>query len=127
MGTDNGEIMEFGEDETTYNGKVINAEWHSGFYDFEIEYQRKTMRILWISLKSWCKTSLNVNYISDRDSASEDKEISTSTYNYPYWSYANFSYNTSYSIKPFKTNQYERKSIVNRQDNIVLRESVGDK
>lgn len=102
MGTAEGKIMQFGEDETTYNGEIIDAEWHSGFYDFEIEYQRKTMRILWISLKPWCKTSLVVNYISDRDSGTDEKEISISTMSYPYWNYASFSYNTNYSIKPFK-------------------------
>ena len=36
-----------------------------------------------------------------------------------------FSITTPNSIQPFKTNQYERKSIVGRQDAIVQREPIG--
>ena len=36
-----------------------------------------------------------------------------------------FSITTPNSMQPYKTNQYERKSIVGRQDNVVQRESVG--
>lgn len=37
-----------------------------------------------------------------------------------------FEMTTPNSVKPFNTNQYERKSIINRKDNVVQRESVGD-
>lgn len=102
LGTNKGKIMQFEDEETTYNGKIINAEWRSGFYDFEVEYKRKTMRILWITLKPWSKSSLIVNYTSDRDSGTDEKEISNRCFAYKYWNYADFSYNTNYSIKPYK-------------------------
>ena len=102
LGTTNGEIMEFNEDETTYNGEVIDAIWHSGYYDFELEYKRKTMRILWLTLKPWFKTSLLINYISDRDTGTDEKEIENRCFSYPHWNYADFTYNTNYSVKPFR-------------------------
>ena len=102
MGTSLGKIMEFGENVTTYAGQKINAEWRSGFYDFEIEYKRKTMRILWIALKPWVRTSLKINYQSDRELGNDEKEIESSCYSYEMWNYSTFTYNTSYSIRPFR-------------------------
>ena len=102
MGTTDGKIMEFGEDVTAYDGEPIEAVWKSGFYDFEMEYKRKTMRILWIALKPWIRTSLEVNYQSDRELGQDEKEIQSSCFSYQMWSYAGFTYNTSYSIKPFR-------------------------
>lgn len=102
LGTENGKIMEFNEEETTYDGEVIDAIWESGFYDFEVEYKRKTMRILWIALKPWARTSLVVNYVSDRETGTDEKEIENHCLSYRYWSYADMTYNTNYSIKPFR-------------------------
>lgn len=36
-----------------------------------------------------------------------------------------FEMTTPNSMKPFKTNQYERKSIVNRKDNVLQRDALG--
>lgn len=102
LGTEKGEIMEFNEEETSYNGEIIEAIWESGFYDFEVEYKRKTMRILWIALKPWARTSLVVNYVSDREMGTDEKEIENHCLSYRYWSYADMTYNTNYSIKPFR-------------------------
>ena len=102
LGTENGEIMEFNEEETSYNGEIIEALWESGFYDFEVEYKRKTMRLLWIALKPWARTSLIINYTSDRELGTDPKEIESYCVSYRYWNYANMTYNTNYSIKPFR-------------------------
>lgn len=102
LGTINGEIMEFSKDETTYNGEIIDAIWHSGFYDFGMEYKRKTMRIIWPTIKPWVKTSMLINYTSDRDSGTDEKEVESRCFSYPYWNYADFTYNTNYAIKPFR-------------------------
>ena len=60
------------------------------------------MRLLWIALKPWARTSLVVNYISDREMGTDPKEIESYCVSYRYWSYANMTYNTSYNIKPFR-------------------------
>lgn len=102
LGTENGEIMKFDKIETTYNGEVIKAEWQMGYYDFGTEERRKTMRILWVTLKPHSKTSLTINYISDRDIGTDEKEIENRCIDYNYWNYANFTYNTQRSVKPFR-------------------------
>ncbi len=101
-GTENGKIIEFGYDLTTYDNEVIDAEWQSGYYDFGTEEHRKTMRTLWLTLKPWVKTSLEINYISDRDSGSEAKEVENRCFSYKSMNYANMTYNTQRSVKPFR-------------------------
>ena len=102
LGTENGKIMEFNEEETTYAGEIIEAIWESGFYDFEIEYKRKTMRALWVALKPWMRTSLVINYKSDRETGTDPKSIQSSCISYRYWNYAKMTYNTSYVVKPYR-------------------------
>jgi hypothetical protein len=60
------------------------------------------MRLLWIALKPWARTSLVVNYVSDRETGTDEKEIENHCLSYRYWSYADMTYNTNYSIKPFR-------------------------
>lgn len=101
-GTESGKIIEFNEKLTTYDGEIIDAEWQSGYYDFGIEERRKTMRTVWLTLKPWNKTSLEINYISDRDAGSEAKEVESHAFSYENLSYANHTYNTQRSVKPFR-------------------------
>ncbi len=60
---------------------------------------------------------LQLNLVSDREGVT-DTDYCTRT--------LQFEMTTPNSIKPFKTNQYERKSIVDRKDGVVQRDSVGD-
>lgn len=101
FGSESG-IYEFRDDETTYDGKKIHSEWQAGFYDFEVEYKRKTMRILWIALKPWAKTSLVVNYVSDRETGTDEKEIENRCFSFINMNFADFTFNTDYNIKPFR-------------------------
>jgi hypothetical protein len=103
MGTTTGKVMKW-DGSTTFDGEIIKSEWHSGFYDFEVEYKRKTMRRLWIVLKPWARTSVVVNYESDRNVGTDPKEISSQSarFSYAFISYVNWTYNTNYNVKPFR-------------------------
>lgn len=101
MGTDKS-IMKWQKTTTTYNNHAIDAEWQGGFYDFEAEYKRKTMRILWIALKPAVRTSLKINYVTDRNTGMTEKEIEQKLFSYPYWNYEDFSYQTNNTVKPYK-------------------------
>ena len=122
-GTENGKIIEFNKNATTYSGKIIKAEWQSGYYDFGVEEQRKTMRVLWITLKPWFKTSLDINYISDRDSGSEAKTIEKRSISYAHWNYARFTYNTQRSVKPFRVKLKAKKFAFLK---LILKNEVSD-
>lgn len=101
-GTESGKIIEFDENLTSYDGEIIDAEWQSGYYDFGMEEHRKTMRILWLTLKPWLKTSLEIGYISDRDSSSEPKEVENRCFGYELVNYARHTYSTQRSVKPYR-------------------------
>lgn len=122
-GTESGKIIEFNKDATTYGGEIIKAEWQSGYYDFGMEEQRKTMRVLWITLKPWFKTSLDINYISDRDSGSEPKQIENRTISYAHLNYARFTYNTQKSVKPFRVKLKAKKFSFLK---LILKNEVSD-
>lgn len=122
-GTESGKIIEFNKDATTYGGEIIEAEWQSGYYDFRTEEQRKTMRVLWITLKPWFKTSLDINYISDRDSGSESKHIEQRSISYAHWNYARFTYNTQKSVKPFRVKLKAKKFAFLK---LILKNEVSD-
>ena len=122
-GTENGKIIEFNKDATTYGGEIIEAEWQSGYYDFGTEEQRKTMRVLWITLKPWFKTSLDINYISDRDSGSESKHIEQRSISYAHWNYTRFTYNTQKSVKPFRVKLKAKKFAFLK---LILKNNVSD-
>ena len=102
MGTSDGEIMKWDKDDTTYDGSIIKAVWQSGFYDFNVEYRRKTMRRLWITLKPEARTSLKINYISDRDSGTESREISSFSIDFNHINFGEFSFQLSRNVNPFK-------------------------
>lgn len=122
-GTENGKIIEFSKNATAYAGETIKAEWQSGYYDFGVEEQRKTMRVLWITLKPWFKTSLDINYISDRDSGNEAKTIEKRSISYAHWNYARFTYNTQRSVKPFRVKLKAKKFAFLK---LILKNEVSD-
>lgn len=102
LGTENGQIMQFGKELMTYNGEAIDAVWNSGYHDLGAEQVRKTMRMLWLTLKSHSKTSLDINYITDRNSGTNAKNISNRCIDYSNWNYADMTYNTQRSVKPYR-------------------------
>lgn len=102
LGTETGKIMEFNEEYSNWDGTVMNAEWESGFYDFEAEYRRKTMRILWLALKPESRTSVLVNYRSDRDMGEEEREVQSISLDFSRTNFRAFSFMLSQAIKPFR-------------------------
>lgn len=101
MGTDTS-IMKWDKNSTTYNGSLIDAKWEGGFYDFEYEYRRKTMRILWATIKPQIKTYMSINYISDRNEGIQEREIQSQTFSYTYWNYGDFMYTAENNVKPYR-------------------------
>lgn len=62
------------------------------------------------------KLGLQLNLVSNREGVT-DADYCTRT--------LQFEITTPNSVKPFKTNQYERKSIIDHKDKVVQRESIG--
>lgn len=101
VGSQYGKLVKF-DDSTMFGENTIKAEWHSGYYDFDAEYKRKTMRRVWLTLKPWFRTSVVINYESDRNTGTDAKEVSSIRYAYGYINYTDWTYNTNYTVKPFR-------------------------
>lgn len=128
MGLEDGAIYEWDDKATTYDGEIIDAIWESGYYDFEAEYLRKTMRIVWLGLKPFSRTSLDISYISDRDSATQVEHIEAQTTDFASIDFKDFTFNTQRIIKPFRIKLKAKKftflKIIiannNRQDRLLI-------
>lgn len=120
FGTDNGQIMQFNAIATTDNSVVIESSWEMGFYDFDIEYIIKYINKIWISLKPDTKSSLIVEWQSNKSSYSLDsldftdinfndlylngikESIGYNLFAYNKLTYKRWSYNTNRNPQPFR-------------------------
>lgn len=101
FGTDNGEIMKFSSTSRSDNGTAVGARWEMNFYNFEVDYLRKFLTEMWISLKPEDKSSVNITYETDRVGTSDTY---TATYNLATFEAADFedwSFLVNYNPQPF--------------------------
>lgn len=101
FGTGNGEIMKFDPAELNDNGVETSARWEMNFYDFDADYLRKFLTEMWISLKPEAKSSVSINYQTDRQGASNTY---TAIYNLATFAAADFgdwSFLVNYNPQPF--------------------------
>ncbi len=54
--------MKFDEDLTTYNGNIIDAVWYMGFYNFGVDWLRKFITRMFVSLKPEVRAKAIVTY-----------------------------------------------------------------
>jgi hypothetical protein len=60
--------MKFEDIQTMDNGNRIESFWEMGFYDFDIEYIIKYINKIWIALKPESKSSLTIEWESNKGS-----------------------------------------------------------
>jgi hypothetical protein len=89
---------------------LIQTKWGAERHDL-LAYLVKDVFHLSNKLGIQLKSTTNREWVTDTDYCTRTLQFEVTTPN---------------SVKPFNTNQYERKSIVNRKDKVVQRESVGD-
>lgn len=101
FGTDAGQIMKFDTTKLTDNSTAITSTWEMNFYDFEVEWLRKFLTEMWISLKPATKSSVDITYQTDRVGTSLTY---TATYNLATFVAADFgdwSFLVNYNPQPF--------------------------
>jgi hypothetical protein len=104
FGTTNGQIMKFQSNLRNDNGVAIEAEWQMGFYDWGAEWLRKFTNNTWISLKTDSKVSLDVSWITDRDTVSTSipAPIGYNLLDFEALDFEEFSFETTRNPKPFR-------------------------
>lgn len=103
FGTAAGQIMKFGESYATYNGTNIEAVWEMGFFNFGVDWLRKFIQRMFISILPYTTTHIDVYIKTDRNANYVFvKTISYSLSSFDTWDFSTFSFETNYSPQPFK-------------------------
>lgn len=102
FGTTNGQIMRFDETLRTYNGTTINAVWEMGFFNFGVEWLRKFIQRIFVTILPRIKTHVDLTYQTDRNGSSDTYTATYALNNFDNMNFADFSFSTNYSPQPFK-------------------------
>ena len=101
-GTAVGKIMKWGEENSTYNGEIINAHWEMNFEDFNTAYLRKTMNRLWVLMQPQVKSSAEIGYITNRNESKVKKRIEYKLLLMEDVDFSDFSFSISRNTQPFR-------------------------
>ena len=101
-GTDEGKVMQWGEEYTTYNGETINAHWEMNFESFGTSYLRKTMNRLWVLMQPQVWSSADIGYVTNRNESKTKKHIEYKILLMEDVDFANFSFSISRNTQPFR-------------------------
>lgn len=102
MATQDGKLMKFGEEFSTFDGEIIKAHWEMNFYDFGAEYLRKTMNKLWVLMQPQASSSAEISYISNRNESPIKKRIEYKLTVLDDVDFADFSFQLSNNPQPFR-------------------------
>lgn len=102
FGTTAGQIMKFDENCATYNGSFIVSDWEMGFYNFGVEWLRKFIQRIFVSILPMIKTHIDIQYETDRSNQSEVLTAEYGLSSFETWDFSDFSFETNYSPQPFK-------------------------
>lgn len=113
FGTTAGQIMRFDETLATFNGTNIEAVWEMGYFNFGVEWLRKFIQRLFLSILPLVATHVDVYLKTDRNSNWQFvKTVSYALSSFDTWDFSGtdvegyesigFSFETNYSPQPFK-------------------------
>lgn len=103
FGTTDGQIMMFDVNEVTFDGEEIVSTWDMGYSTFGVDYLRKYIQIMFISLLPLASTHVDIYVSTDRNASMKFvKTVKYSLSNFDDWDFSNFSFETNYSPQPKK-------------------------
>lgn len=94
--------MKFDENLRTYNGTTIEAVWEMGFFNFGVEWLRKFIQRIFVTILPRIKTHIDITYQTDINGSSDTYTAKYSLSNFEHCDFAHFSFVTNYSPQPFK-------------------------
>lgn len=103
FGTTDGQIMQFDESLTTFDGEEIIATWDMGYNNFGADWIRKFIQQMFISLMPFVSTHVDIWLSTDRDASFKFiKTVSYGLSGFDTWDFSNFSFQTNFSPQPKK-------------------------
>lgn len=102
IGTSDGRIMKLGTDKLTFDGETIVANWEMGFFSFGVDWIRKFIQRLFITLLPLTETHVDITYETDLSNTSDTFTASYALSNFETWDFSTFDFSTNYSPQPKK-------------------------
>ena len=102
FGTADGKIMKYSPLYSDYDGTLINATWEMGFFNFGVDWLRKFIQRLFISILPAAKTHVDVSYETDLNNTSDVFTAEYGLSSFATWDFSDFSFSTNYSPQPKK-------------------------
>ncbi len=109
MGTDDGKVMRWGEEYSTFNGQIINAHWEMNFSDMGAAHLRKTMNRLWVLMQPQASSSADIKFITNRNESTTSKHIQYNMLFLDNVDFSNFSFKISNNPQPFRLKMKAKK------------------
>jgi hypothetical protein len=108
-GTDDGKVMKWGEEFSTFDGDTIKAHWEMSFSDFNVAYLRKTMNRLWVLMQPQGHSSADIGFITNKTESKSFKHIEYVLQFLDNVDFANFSFQISTNPQPFRLKMKAKK------------------
>ena len=108
-GTDDGKVVKWGEQFSTYDGEIINSHWEMNFSDFGVPYLRKSMNRLWVLMQPQGSSSADIWFISNRDALKEKKHIEYKIQLMDDVDFSNYTFQISTNPQPFRLKMKAKK------------------
>lgn len=104
-------IMKFDDEYVTFDGEIIEQNWESSYYNFEKDYKRKNVNRLYVTLKPFYATNVDITFSTDRGDSRQTFNITQRLLNFKYVDFNNFSFKYSNSIKPYRKKMKAKKFV----------------
>ena len=101
-GTNEGKMMQWGEEYATYNGEFINAHWEMNFEDYGAAYLRKTMNRLWVLMQPQGHSSADIGFITNKSESKTKQHIEYKLLLMDDVNFADYSFSISRNTQPFR-------------------------
>ena len=109
MGTDDGKVVKWGEEFSTFDGETIRAHWEMNFSDVGAAYLRKTMNRLWVLMQPQSSSSADIGFITNRSEAQSQKHIEYKIQVLDNVVFSDFSFQISANPQPFRLKMKAKK------------------
>ena len=109
MGLDDGKVVKWGDEFSTFDGETINAHWEMNFSDFGVAYLRKTMNKLWVLMQPQVLSSADISFISNRAESTTTKHILYKLLLLDDVDFSDFSFKISSNPQPFRLKMKAKK------------------
>ena len=99
---EDGRVVKWGEEYTTFDGETIDAVWEMSFSDYGVPQYRKTMRKMWVVMQPQGDSSADIGYVTNITESPVTKHISYKMTLLDDVNFADFTFQVANNPQPFR-------------------------